>query len=263
MELINLYRKFAFDQKKQYDKIALGYMSECNKILDVGCGEGRFISNNPKKIKGIDGNENSVKECKEKGYDVTKTNVTEIPFRDDSFDGVHCSHVIEHLNPKEAYKLLSELARVLRKGGILVIRTPMLYNGFYDDFTHIKPYHPKAILHYLKTSKDSTQTTLKPVGDFELLRLKYRYSPLFLGIIDTPLKFIFPLFNLLYGIGISSLKKDGYMLILRKITVDKDWGKADMDRDVKVKWRCKKCGMPLEYVPKDGKCPNTHFGGTF
>ncbi len=262
---MSIYRKIAFDQKKQYDRIALGYMSECDKILDVGCGEGRFVSNNPKKIKGIDGNENSVKGCIKKGYDVTKANVTEIPYKDNSFDGVHCSHVIEHLNPEDAYELLSELARVLRTGGILVIRTPMLYDGFYDDFTHIKPYHPKAVLHYLKTSKQSIQTTLKPIGQFEVLKLKYRYAPLFLGIIDTPFKFIFPLFNLLYGLGISSLKKNGYMLILRKIEIDKDWWIQDDERGIVIKWICKKCGMPLEHIPKDGKCPNTNCsnnGGT-
>jgi len=217
-KLIPLYRKIAFNQKKQYDKIALSYMSECSNILDVGCGTGRFISNSPSRIKGVDGNKESVEECLKKGYNVVKADVTKLPFEDNSFDGVHCSHVIEHLQPKEAYKLLSELLRVLKKDGILVIRTPMLYNGFYDDFTHVKPYHPKALLHYLTTYERSEQTTLTPIkGKFKVLKLKYRKAPLFLGILDTPLFFIFPLFNLLYRFGISSLKKTGYMLILKRI----------------------------------------------
>ena len=217
-KFIPLYRKLSFDQKKQYDKIALKYMSSCKKIVDVGCGTGRFISNYPSIIKGIDQNQESVETCLKKGYDVVKADVTKLPFEDNSFDGVHCSHVIEHLQPKEAYKLLSELLRVLKKDGILVIRTPILYNGFYDDFTHVKPYHPKALLHYLTTYEKSEQTTLTPIkGKFKVLKLKYRKAPLFLGILDTHLFFIFPLFNLLYRFGISSLKKTGYMIILKKI----------------------------------------------
>ncbi len=220
--LIPLYRKIAFDQKKQYDKIALSYMLECNKILDVGCGTGRFMLNYPSRIKGVDHNKESVETCLKKGYDVIRADVTKLPFEDNSFDGVHCSHVIEHLQPNEAYKLLSELVRVLKKNGVLVIRTPMLYPGFYDDFTHIKPYHPKALLHYLTTYEKSEQTTLTPIkGKFKVLKLKYRKAPLFLSILDTPLFFIFPLFNLLYRFGISSLKKTGYMLILKKL--EKKW----------------------------------------
>ena len=215
---ISLYKKIAFNQRKHYDKIALSYMSECSKILDVGCGTGRFISDSPLKIKGVDGNKDSVEECLKKGYDVVKAEVTKLPFKDKSFDGVHCSHVIEHLYPDDAHRLLSEMSRVLKKNGILVIRTPMLHNGFYDDFTHVKPYHPKALLHYLTTFEKSEQTTLNPVkGRFRLLKLKYRKAPLFVGILDTPLFFIFPLFNLLYRFGISSYKKTGYMMILKKL----------------------------------------------
>lgn len=216
--LIPFYRKIAFDQKKQYDRIALSYMSECSKILDVGCGTGRFVSNSPSRIKGVDHNKESVEECIKKGYDVVRADVIKLPFEDSLFDGVHCSHVIEHLQPNEAYKLLSELVRVLKKNGILVIRTPLLYPGFYDDFTHIKPYHPRALLHYLTTFERAEQTTLNPIkGRFKLLKLKYRRAPLFIGILDTPLFFIFPLFNLLYRFKISSFKKTGYILILKKL----------------------------------------------
>jgi len=217
-KLICLYRRLAFDQKDQYDNIALNYMLECKKIVDVGCGTGRFISKSPERIMGVEHNQDSVEECLKKGYNVVKADVKKLPFDNESFDGVHCSHVIEHLQPKDAYKLLSEIVRVLKKNGILVIRTPMLYPGFYDDFTHVKPYHPKALLHYLTTYEKSEQTTLTPIkGKFKVLKLKYRKAPLFLNILDTPLFFIFPLFNFFYRFRISSLKKTGYMLILKKL----------------------------------------------
>ncbi|MBT4540731.1 class I SAM-dependent methyltransferase [Candidatus Woesearchaeota archaeon] len=216
--LIKIYRKIAFDQRKEYDKIAFKYMKKCRNILDVGCGIGRFISLSPKRISGIDHSDDSIRICKKKGYNVTKANVKNLPFDSGSFDGVHSSHVIEHLYPEYAYEMLTELVRVLKVGGIMVIRSPMLYEGFFDDFTHVKPYHPKALFHYLITEEKTDQTTKSPINaKFKLLKLKYRRAPLFLGIEDTKLFFLTPIFNLLYGFGISSFKKTGYMLILKKI----------------------------------------------
>jgi 2-polyprenyl-6-hydroxyphenyl methylase/3-demethylubiquinone-9 3-methyltransferase len=49
-------------------------------------------------------------------------NILELPFRDQAFDIVVCSEVIEHtVDPPRA---LEELQRVLRAGGILALTTP-------------------------------------------------------------------------------------------------------------------------------------------
>jgi ubiquinone/menaquinone biosynthesis C-methylase UbiE len=49
-----------------------------------------------------------------------------LPFRDFSVDFVLCSELIEHLlNPDEALK---EVARVLHKGGLVLVTTPMKYS---------------------------------------------------------------------------------------------------------------------------------------
>lgn len=210
-----IYReRVYYDQKYNEDIFVLDYMKDCKHILDVGCGEGRFISHNPKKIMGIDQNQQSLKICKDKGFNVIYGKVTKLPFKDSSFDAVHCSHVIEHLLPEGAYKLLREMNRVLKKGGILCLRTPLLYKGFYCDFTHIKPYYPEAILHYLKTSEQSQRTLQDIEGEYKLIRLKYRRAQLFLGFHTM---FLDVFFNFLYRLGISSFKKTGYVLILRKI----------------------------------------------
>ena len=49
-----------------------------------------------------------------------------IPFDDGSYDAVYHSHVLEHLEPAEAKKMLTECCRVLRPGGVLRVAVPDL-----------------------------------------------------------------------------------------------------------------------------------------
>lgn len=180
---------------------ALKYFKRCHNILDVGCGSGVFVALDPKRISGIDSNPETVTLCRRNKLDVRKGIATKLPFKDNSFDGIHCAHVIEHLQPKDAYIFLKEASRVLKKNGILVIRTPLLWDGFYNNLTHIKPYNPDAIMRYLvHTSPDTTFPHIKT--KFKKVALHWRYRSLF---------------NILYRFGIHRMKKDGYMLVLRKI----------------------------------------------
>ena len=93
-------RKLGYDFKFEWDKIALKYMIRSKKILDIGCGEGRFIGHSTRRIIGVDHNQKSLAICKKKGFNVKYSKVTKLPFGNESFDAVHCSHVIEHLLPR-------------------------------------------------------------------------------------------------------------------------------------------------------------------
>ena len=50
------------------------------------------------------------------------SDLTKLPLKDNSFDIILCNHVIEHI--KQDQKALSELLRVLKKGGTLILGTP-------------------------------------------------------------------------------------------------------------------------------------------
>ena len=52
--------------------------------------------------------------------------LTGLPFEDGRFDAVYHSHVLEHLEPTAARRLIVECRRVLRPGGILRIAVPDL-----------------------------------------------------------------------------------------------------------------------------------------
>ncbi|MBT9317285.1 class I SAM-dependent methyltransferase [Leptothoe spongobia] len=52
-----------------------------------------------------------------------KVDITDIPFKDDQFDVVFCSHVLEHV--PEDRKAMSELYRVLKPGGWAILQVPI------------------------------------------------------------------------------------------------------------------------------------------
>lgn len=211
-------KRFGYDLRYEWDKITYKYMDKCDRILDIGCGPGRFIEFSPKKIIGLDNNPEAVEICKRKGFTARLGQAIKLPFEDESFDGVHCAHLIEHLYPEDAYRLLKEMNRVLKNGGIICIMTPLLHSGFYYALTHIKPYYPEAILHYLKTmEQDSTSLETIPCL-YKIVKLKYRRAQLFERLTaETRLWFLYPIFNVLYRLGIRSFKRTGYVLVLRKI----------------------------------------------
>ena len=69
-----------------------------------------------------------------------------LPIEDHSVDFVTLNSVIEHLY--DPSNVLSESYRILKKEGLVFIRTPnwkMSYKKFFDDPTHVKPYSPDTL----------------------------------------------------------------------------------------------------------------------
>lgn len=95
------------------------------KLLDVGCGNGRYLDGMKKlgwQTKGVEFNENAVAVCNLSGLNVHHGDLFSANFETNSFDVINVSHVVEHVpNPKAFF---SELARILKKNGTLIIKTP-------------------------------------------------------------------------------------------------------------------------------------------
>lgn len=198
-----------YNQRDKWDRIALSWLEDCVKILDLGCGNGGFASLAPERIIGADLNSKSVAYARRKGCTVVQADIRNLPFQERSLAAIHCSHVIEHFLPQDVHRILSEANRVLQKGGMLVIRSPLLWSNFYSDLTHVRPYNPSAVIHYLV---ESTQRTLPQISaNYRVLRLKWRYAPLWRKI-----RFLNIPFNFLNRWGFPWLKKNGYMLVMKK-----------------------------------------------
>ncbi len=57
------------------------------------------------------------------------------PFKNEEFDYIYCSHVLEHVD--DLFKTLKELLRIIKKDGIIHLRVPHFSNGTgYNDLGH-------------------------------------------------------------------------------------------------------------------------------
>lgn len=111
------------------DIIALeGYLSENNELLDLGCGNGRFYQlakEKRTKYLGADISENLLKSAKTNYPEANfllLNDFIKLPFDDEQFDIVVSLAVFHHI-PSTPFRLkyLSEINRVLKKNGILIL----------------------------------------------------------------------------------------------------------------------------------------------
>jgi SAM-dependent methyltransferase len=102
------------------------------KVLDIGCGVGDMLAYRDNTV-GVDINPHTVKWCKSQGYEAELMEQNKLPFPDASFDSILLDNVLEHILSPE--HLLSEIKRVLRKNGTLLIGVPGK-KGFESDPDH-------------------------------------------------------------------------------------------------------------------------------
>jgi SAM-dependent methyltransferase len=209
-------KHFAYITGKIMDDLAWEYLKDCQNVIDVGCGNGKFLKLSPDKISGIDQNKEAVRWCKEQGLNVLHGDAMDLPFENESYEGVHCSHLIEHLFPAEAWKLLKELNRILKPGGIMCLQAPLMSRHFYNDLSHIRPYPPQSIMEYLSGTWQNNQPQTFDVigGQYELISIKWRHLPLLSGIARN--LFCMRILEGLARCGIRSFKRSGYLLVIRK-----------------------------------------------
>ncbi|MEA3292267.1 MAG: class I SAM-dependent methyltransferase, partial [Pseudomonadota bacterium] len=94
-------------------------------LLDVGCGNGKFLAAMQQfgwRTSGVEFNPQAVDYCRRAGLDVHPGELGEAEFADASFDAVTANHVIEHIAEPRAF--IAEIARILKTGGTLYLRTP-------------------------------------------------------------------------------------------------------------------------------------------
>lgn len=105
------------------------YLTEDEKVLDLGCGNGRWFKLFQKKkidYIGVDFSERLIKIAK-RNYPQTKfqtADILKLPFSNNYFDKIYSIAVL-HQIPSEELRLksLKEAKRILKPGGILILTT--------------------------------------------------------------------------------------------------------------------------------------------
>jgi len=126
-----------------------------NRILDIGCGSSMIIQSLNNAV-GMDLSMGKMRFLRRLGIPLLRASAFALPFKDESFDCVINSQVIEHIPYDEM--LFSEMRRVLRPGGKLVIGTPdyatLGWNVIEPIYGFLMPggYRDEHITHYTRQS---------------------------------------------------------------------------------------------------------------
>lgn len=128
---------------------ALDYVKD-KIVLDIACGTGyglAFLKRDAKSVTGVDVDADAAREAlRECGSDKARVLLgdgTNLPFNDESFDVVTSFETLEHLHERSLF--LSELKRVIRSDGTLLLSTP---NANYTKPVNGKPSNPFHVFEY-------------------------------------------------------------------------------------------------------------------
>lgn len=119
------------------------------KILEIGSGWGEFIDQIKAKEKFAVDIDESFRQYVDKDVVFSSQNVCSLNFKADTFDHIFLSNVLEHLETKrDVWKAVSELKRVLRPGGTLIIIQPNFkycWKVYFDFSDHCTIWTDKSM----------------------------------------------------------------------------------------------------------------------
>lgn len=165
-------------------------------IVDLGCGRGEWLEvlqDEGFEARGVEKNRAMLEQCRERSLEVIEadaiTYLQGLPR--ESVSAVTGFHFIEHLPFETLIKLLDEVVRVLKPGGLAIFETPNPENimvssyNFYLDPTHRNPL-PGPVARFLLESRGLSRVRvmmLNPLehkieGEGELI---LRFNDLFFG----------------------------------------------------------------------------------
>ncbi len=153
------------------------------KILEVGCGTGRFLEflqkEGYKNIYGIDQSEEMLDVAgKKTSANLKIGDVYKIPYKKDFFDAVFSVHVLMHV--EDSRKMINEMRRVSKNIVIFDINNRFSFSGFAPVYRKIMALFGRKIVTSPKTFS---------LGQVKrIVRKNFSYTPTFY----LPLRFRFP-----------------------------------------------------------------------
>jgi 2-polyprenyl-3-methyl-5-hydroxy-6-metoxy-1,4-benzoquinol methylase len=148
-------RSGGYHTARRYLSMLVPIFKDCKNVLDIGCGQGIFLQllqSQAIPATGVDSDEQLLTVARQNGAKVVQADALEyLRTTPEEFDGMFCSHLIEHLPFDAVVNLLETACQRLANGGrfVLVFPNPaslnMQLNFFWRDPTHVRFYQRDLI----------------------------------------------------------------------------------------------------------------------
>ena len=136
------------------------------RLLDAGCGTGFNLVALASlgRAVGIDLSQDAIRFCRERGVRAARASLLALPFAEARFDVVTSFDVVYHDWVSDDRAAVAEMARVLRPGGVLLVRVPAL--------EALRGAHDAEVLTRRRYTKGELAKLLEGAG-LRLLRATY------------------------------------------------------------------------------------------
>lgn len=116
---------FSLTRSKKWPRVEnfLAKLSPKSIILDVGCGNGKYLNNTNTYNIGCDFSGNLLRICKKRNFEVVQCDMTKLPFREGSFDALICIAALHHIvNEDRRQDCLYSMSNLLIQGGQFLVQ---------------------------------------------------------------------------------------------------------------------------------------------
>ena len=176
--------EFTLRDRQRNREMQSGYVAHfqgCHKVLDLACGSGIFLellAEHGIPALGAERNPAVAAWVKQHDWDIVEQDVFAfLEQTTETYDGVFCSHFLEHLPFEQVLRFFELLAPRVSPAGTVVIVVPnpesirMQLLGFWRDPEHVRFYHPELLeavcrhtgLEVIHTNREDVPHLLPPL----------------------------------------------------------------------------------------------------
>ncbi len=157
------------DHKRQVIHQMIDKFTEKGKVLDIGAGTGKILSELKMKgwsVTGIDGEKEAIKWSKKRGIKIQQVDIEKrLKLNEKSFNLVLALDVIEHLGKDK--KMLREINKILKPKGVVVITVPA-YQWLFNYWDEMLEHKRRYTVQSFKKVVDLDQFTIEYLGYFSM-----------------------------------------------------------------------------------------------
>lgn len=137
----NISQDFSSTRYKKWPKVDafLKSLSPSTLLLDVGCGNGKYLDN-PSTINiGCDISFNLLRICKSRGFEVVQCDMLRLPFRSKTFDSIICIAALHHIvASKRRQACLEQIAYLMSPGSKFLVQVWSFEQELEQDNPYLK-----------------------------------------------------------------------------------------------------------------------------